>query len=86
MAWKSIEIEFFHDTICSFCFPMSYRMRQLQEKMPHAQIFHRSFALVKKPEDFDDMFGSREAAMHEVYNTGNMQMKMTTFIALILKA
>ena len=63
---KPIEIEFFHDTICSFCFPMSYRMRQLQEKMPHAQIFHRSFALVKKPEDFDYMFGSREAAKREV--------------------
>ena len=63
---KSIEIEFFHDTICSFCFPMSYRMRRLKEKMPHVKILHRSFALAKRPEDFEFMFGSREAAKHEV--------------------
>lgn len=42
-----IEIEFFHDVICSFCFPMSYRMRQLKEMMPDVTIKHRSFALVR---------------------------------------
>lgn len=40
---SKVEIEFFHDVICSFCFPMSYRMRQLQEQMPDLQIVHRSY-------------------------------------------
>lgn len=61
-----IEIEFFHDVICSFCFPMSYRMRQLQNLMPDVYIKHRSFALVKSEQDFVAMFGSREAAKTEI--------------------
>lgn len=44
---SKITIEFFHDVICSFCFPMSYRMRRLQEMMPDVEIVHRSFALFK---------------------------------------
>lgn len=63
---KNITIEFFHDVICSFCFPMSYRMRQLQKMMPEAKIVHRSFALAKTEHDFDEMFGSRTAAKAEI--------------------
>ena len=63
---KSISIEFFHDTICSFCFPMSYRMRLIKANMPNIEIIHRSFALVKRLEDFDITFGSREAAKDEI--------------------
>lgn len=63
---SKIQIEFFHDVICSFCFPMSYRMRQIAEMMPEAEIVHRSFALIKDEQDFDRMFGSREAAKHEI--------------------
>lgn len=61
-----VTIEFFHDVICSFCFPMSYRMRQIQKMMPEVQIVHRSYALVKSDRDFDAMFGSREAAKAEI--------------------
>ena len=63
---NKITIEFFHDVICSFCFPMSYRMRQLQKMMPEAQIMHRSYALVKAERDFDEMFGSRVAVKSEI--------------------
>ena len=63
---NKITIEFFHDVICSFCFPMSYRMRQLQKLMPEVQIVHRSYALVKSTGDFDIMFGSRTAAKDEI--------------------
>ncbi len=59
-------IEFFHDVICSFCFPMSYRMRKIKELMPDVDIVHRSYALVKNESDFDMMFGSRAAAKDEV--------------------
>lgn len=61
-----MKIEFFHDVICSFCFPMSYRMRQLKEKRPELEIIHRSFALVPGLEAFDIMFGSREKAKAEI--------------------
>lgn len=63
---NKVTIEFFHDVICSFCFPMSYRMRKLQEMMPDVDIVHRSFALVKTESDFDKMFGSRAAAKAEI--------------------
>lgn len=61
-----MKIEFFHDVICSFCFPMSYRMRQLKEKRPELEIIHRSFALVPEVEAFDKMFGNRESAKSEI--------------------
>lgn len=63
---SSLTIEFFHDVICSFCFPMSYRMRQLKQNMPQVSIVHRSFALVPDVKDFDRMFGSRAAAKAEI--------------------
>lgn len=63
---STIKIEFFHDVICSFCFPMSYRMRQLQERMPEVSIIHRSFALVRAEQDFARMFGSRAAAKEAI--------------------
>ncbi len=66
LKMQSIKIEFFHDVICSFCFPMSFRMRKLQEMMPHVEIIHRSFALVKHENDFAKMFGSREKAKNEI--------------------
>lgn len=63
---KEVTVEFFHDVLCSFCFPMSYRMRQLHEMMPEVEIVHRSYALVKSERDFDLMFGSRERAKNEI--------------------
>ena len=61
-----MKIEFFHDVICSFCFPMSYRMRQLKERRPELEIIHRSFALVPQVEAFDKMFGNRESSKAEI--------------------
>ncbi|WP_152522320.1 DsbA family oxidoreductase [Metaclostridioides mangenotii] len=63
---KKITIEFFHDVICSYCFPMSYKMRRLAKENPDIEIIHRSFALVNSMEDFKLMFGSREAAKGEI--------------------
>ncbi|TLG76690.1 DsbA family oxidoreductase [Culicoidibacter larvae] len=61
-------IEFFHDVICSFCFPMSYRMRELAAQMPNLTITHRSFALARSEADLIAMFGSREQAKNEILN------------------
>ncbi|MBG9982062.1 DsbA family protein [Aerococcaceae bacterium DSM 111020] len=61
-----LEIEFFHDVICSFCFPMSARMRRLVADNPEIQIKHRSFALGWDETVFEQMFGSHEAVKNEV--------------------
>lgn len=61
-----VQIEFFHDAICSFCFPMSARMRKIAEKYDNIEISHRSFALGWTEDDFIGMFGSREAVKPEV--------------------
>lgn len=61
-----IKIEFFHDVICSFCFPMSARMRRIAQKYNNLEIIHRSFALGWEAEDFIRAFGSREAVKPEV--------------------
>ncbi|MRI86273.1 thioredoxin domain-containing protein [Aerococcaceae bacterium WS4759] len=61
-----MQVEFFHDVICSFCFPMSYRMRKVAAKYPKLNITHRSFALGWEAEEFIRMFGSHEAVKPEV--------------------
>lgn len=61
-----MKIEFFHDVICSFCFPMSKVMRKLASRHQDIEIIHRSFALGWEAEDFIRMFGSRERAKDEV--------------------
>lgn len=61
-----MQVEFFHDVICSFCFPMSYRMRKVAEKYPKLEIIHRSFALGWEKEQFIQQFGSHEAVKPEV--------------------
>lgn len=61
-----IKIEFFHDVICSFCFPMSARMRRIAKNYNNIEINHRSFALGWEAEDFIRSFGSREAVKPEV--------------------
>jgi predicted DsbA family dithiol-disulfide isomerase len=61
-----IKIEFFHDVICSFCFPMSARMRRIAKNYSNIEIIHRSFALGWEAEDFIRSFGSREAVKPEV--------------------
>lgn len=61
-----LKIEFFHDVICSFCFPMSNRMRKISKKYNNIEIIHRSFALGWEPEDFVRSFGSRQAVKGEV--------------------
>lgn len=63
---SKLRIEFFHDVICSYCFPMSYRMRQIKAMMPDLEIIHRSYAFIKSEHDFDLEFGSRSAAKNEI--------------------
>jgi predicted DsbA family dithiol-disulfide isomerase len=45
------KIEFFHDVICSFCFPMSARMSRIAKNYSNIEIIHHSFALGWKAEE-----------------------------------
>lgn len=63
-----LQIEFFHDVICSFCFPMSNRLRKVIAKYPNIKVIHRSFALGWEKEDFERMFGTHAAVKPEVLN------------------
>ena len=56
-----MQVEFFHDVICSFCFLMSYRMRKVANKYPKLNITRRSFKLSWEAEEFIRMFGFHEA-------------------------
>lgn len=62
----NLKIEFFHDVICSFCYPMSYMMRKLDGEFKNIEVIHRSFALVPKEESFNISFGSRKKAKEEI--------------------
>lgn len=63
-----MKIEFFHDVICSFCFPMSDRMHEIKKEFTDLEIVHKSFALGWEEDDFIKTFGSREAVKPEVIN------------------
>lgn len=61
-----LEIEFFHDVICSFCFPMAKRMHDILSEYENIRLTHRSFALAWEVSDLERMFGSHAAAKAEV--------------------
>lgn len=63
---KKIKVEFFHDTVCSYCFPMSATMRKIAESYKNIEIKHRSFALTWNEEDFLLDFESRQDAKEKV--------------------
>ena len=56
-----LKIEFFHDVICSFCFPNVCKNAQGCKDLIILRINHLSFALAWSEEDFIRQFGSREA-------------------------
>ena len=63
-----MQLEFFHDTICSFCFPMSYKLREISKLNPRFEIIHRSFALALERQDLINMFGNLNEAKSEILN------------------
>lgn len=66
MLNQKIKVEFFHDVICSFCYPMSYRMRRISEEFPQIEIVHRAYALSPDENLVKMQFGSRQDQTKEV--------------------
>lgn len=63
---KPLKIEFFHDVICSFCYPMSNRMREIVKENPDLEVIHRSFALAPDAQSHAMQFGSHEGAKDQI--------------------
>lgn len=61
-----MQIEFFHDVLCAFCYALSPRLHRLVAEHPEVEVIQRGFALAKTPDHLTQMFGSPEAAKAEI--------------------
>jgi len=61
-----MEIEFFHDVLCAWCYALSPRLRRLTEEFLDIQVIHRSYPLAPQPEDIVHMFGSKEKGKRDI--------------------
>lgn len=55
-----LEIEFFHDPLCPWCYTHSPRIHRLSEEYPEVHIVHRCFAMAPNPNWVANIFGSNE--------------------------
>jgi predicted DsbA family dithiol-disulfide isomerase len=67
-----IQIEFFHDVLCAWCFAISPRVRRLAQENPDVEIIHRSFALAPNPDAIVQIFGSKKNGKREILNHWRM--------------
>lgn len=61
-----MEIEFFHDVLCAWCYALSPRLRRLTEEFSDIKVIHRSFPLAPEPNDIAQMFGSKEKGKRDI--------------------
>ena len=61
-----MEIEFFHDVLCAWCYALSPRLRRLTEEFPDIKVIHRGFPLAPEPNDIIQMFGSKEKGKRDI--------------------
>jgi len=61
-----MEIEFFHDVLCAWCYALSPRLRRLTEEFPDIKVIHRGFPLAPEPNDIVQMFGSKEKGKRDI--------------------
>ncbi|MEW9799637.1 DsbA family oxidoreductase [Alteromonas sp. CYL-A6] len=60
-----IQIEFFHDAVCGWCYVLSPRLRKIAAKYP-VKVIHRAFVLQRNDEEMVARFGSLELAKQEI--------------------
>jgi len=61
-----MEIEFFHDVLCAWCYALSPRLRRLTEEFPDIKVIHRGFPLAPEPNDIVQMFCSKEKGKRDI--------------------
>ena len=60
-----IQVEFFHDAVCGWCYVLSHRLRKIAAKYP-IKVIHRAFVLQRNDEEMVARFGSLELAKQEI--------------------
>jgi len=70
-AEQKIQIEFFHDVLCAWCYAVSPRVRRLAKEYP-VEVVHRCFALAPTPEAIVEIFGSKEEGKREILDHWRM--------------
>ncbi|MCL2920220.1 DsbA family oxidoreductase [Shewanella litorisediminis] len=60
-----IQIEFFHDAVCGWCYVMSPRLRSIVARYP-VSITHRAFVLQRNDQEMIARFGSLALAKMEI--------------------
>jgi putative protein-disulfide isomerase len=66
MESAKITIEYFHDAMSCWCYPLSPRLAALAAAHSEVEIVHRSWALIRSPDEMTRIFPSREAAKREI--------------------
>ncbi|NHV96769.1 MAG: DsbA family protein [Thaumarchaeota archaeon] len=66
-----MQIEFFHDVLCAWCYAVSPRVRRLAKEYP-VEVVHRCFALAPTPEAIVEIFGSKEEGKREILDHWRM--------------
>lgn len=61
-----MQVEFFHDPLCAWCYAMSPRVRQLAAEFPQLEVIHRSFALAPTVDAIEKIFGDRASGKLEI--------------------
>jgi predicted DsbA family dithiol-disulfide isomerase len=62
---NKMQIEFFHDVLCAWCYAISPRVRRIAKEYP-VEIIHRCFALAPTPESIVEIFNSKEIGKLEI--------------------
>ncbi len=66
MAEPEITIEFFHDVMSCWCFPVSEKLRVLAAEHPNVNVVHHTFILAPDPELFGRLFRDKAEAKREI--------------------
>lgn len=61
-----ITIEFFHDAMSCWCYPVSPRLRRLVGEHPEVEVVQRSYAIFRSRDLMLQIFPSREVAKQEI--------------------
>jgi len=61
-----ITIEFFHDVMSCWCFPVSEKLRSLVAHHPEVEVIHHSFVLAPDPDMLGRIFADKAEAKREI--------------------
>jgi len=67
-----MEIEFFHDVLCAWCYALSPRLRRLTEEFPDIKVIHRGFPLAQSQTILSKCLAAKKKAKGTYFNIGKL--------------